>query len=154
MNILQFEPPNLEFICKIYEINKIWNSKYKIRPISVIKLMSGVLCPRSQGSTRKTQGHRVNFRKSEGAFNKFSKRTGIGWSRSLDHKSTIKIRSERERACGALTGGPGESVTVKGRGLTSRAQPLHDGSLTTTYSWLLKWPSATYGWSLTTFSDL
>jgi hypothetical protein len=38
MNILQFEPPNLEFICKRYEINNFWNSKYKIRPISVIKL--------------------------------------------------------------------------------------------------------------------
>jgi hypothetical protein len=34
---LQFEPPNLEFICKRYEINQFWNSKYKIRPISVIK---------------------------------------------------------------------------------------------------------------------
>jgi hypothetical protein len=31
MNILQFEPPNLEFICKRYEINKFWNSKYKMR---------------------------------------------------------------------------------------------------------------------------
>jgi hypothetical protein len=30
---------------------------------------------------------------------------------------------------------------------------LHDGSLTATYSWLLKRPSATYGWSLKTFSD-
>jgi hypothetical protein len=30
---------------------------------------------------------------------------------------------------------------------------LHDGSLTATYSWLLKWPSTTYGWSLKTFSD-
>jgi hypothetical protein len=49
MKILQFEPPNLEFICKIYEINKFWNSKYKIRPISVIKIKSGVLSARSQG---------------------------------------------------------------------------------------------------------
>jgi hypothetical protein len=31
---------------------------------------------------------------------------------------------------------------------------LHDGSLTTTYGWLLKRPSATYGWSLKTFCDL
>jgi hypothetical protein len=30
---------------------------------------------------------------------------------------------------------------------------LHDGSLTATYAWLLKRPSATYGWSLKTFSD-
>jgi hypothetical protein len=37
MNILQFEPPNLEFICKRYEINKFWNSIYNIRPISAIK---------------------------------------------------------------------------------------------------------------------
>jgi hypothetical protein len=36
MNILQFEPPHLEFICKRYEINNIWNLEYKIRPISVI----------------------------------------------------------------------------------------------------------------------
>ena len=38
MNILQFEPPNLEFIYKRNEINKFWNSKYKIRPLSMIKL--------------------------------------------------------------------------------------------------------------------
>jgi hypothetical protein len=34
---MQFEPLNSEFICKRYEINKFWNSKYKIRSISVIK---------------------------------------------------------------------------------------------------------------------
>jgi hypothetical protein len=49
MKILQFEPPNLEFICKRYEINKFWDSKYKIRPISVIKIKSEVLSARSQG---------------------------------------------------------------------------------------------------------
>jgi hypothetical protein len=37
MNILQFESLNLEFICKIYEINKFWNLKYKIRSKSIIK---------------------------------------------------------------------------------------------------------------------
>ena len=37
MDILQFEPPNLEFVCKRYEINKFWNLKYKIRHISMIK---------------------------------------------------------------------------------------------------------------------
>jgi hypothetical protein len=47
MNILQFEPPNLEFIYKRNEINKFWNSKYKIRPISVIKYKFGVLSARS-----------------------------------------------------------------------------------------------------------
>jgi hypothetical protein len=31
MNILQFESPNSEFICKSYEINKFGNSKYEIR---------------------------------------------------------------------------------------------------------------------------
>jgi hypothetical protein len=45
MNILQLEPPNLEFICKRYEINKFWNSKYKIRPVSMIKIKGqGLLC--------------------------------------------------------------------------------------------------------------
>jgi hypothetical protein len=43
MNILQFEPPNLEFICKRYEINKFWISKYKIRSTSAIKYKLGVL---------------------------------------------------------------------------------------------------------------
>jgi hypothetical protein len=37
MNILQFELPNLEFICKSYEINKFGNSKYDIRANSVIR---------------------------------------------------------------------------------------------------------------------
>jgi hypothetical protein len=36
MNILQFESLNLEFICKRYEINNFWNSKYKTRSKSVI----------------------------------------------------------------------------------------------------------------------
>jgi hypothetical protein len=35
MNILQFESLNLEFICKIYEINKFGNPKYEIRSNSV-----------------------------------------------------------------------------------------------------------------------
>jgi hypothetical protein len=47
MNILQFEPLNLEFICKTYEINKFWNSKYKIRPIPTIKYKLEVLSARS-----------------------------------------------------------------------------------------------------------
>jgi hypothetical protein len=37
MNILQFEPLNSKFICKRYEINMFWNSKYKIRSVSMIK---------------------------------------------------------------------------------------------------------------------
>jgi hypothetical protein len=47
MNILQVEPPNLEFICKRYEINKFWDSKYKIRPIYAIKYKLGVLSAKS-----------------------------------------------------------------------------------------------------------
>jgi hypothetical protein len=49
MNILQFEPPNLEFICKRYEINKFWNLKYKVRPISRIRYKLGVLSLITQG---------------------------------------------------------------------------------------------------------
>jgi hypothetical protein len=49
MNILQFEPPNLEFICKRFEIKKFLNSKYKIRPISVIKIKSRGFFARNQG---------------------------------------------------------------------------------------------------------
>jgi hypothetical protein len=59
MNILQLEPPNLEIICKRYEINKFWNLKYKIRPIFVIKIKFGVLSARSQGLGCKLQGRRV-----------------------------------------------------------------------------------------------
>jgi hypothetical protein len=56
MNILQFEPLNLEFICKRYEINKFWNSKYKIRPIYVIKMKFRGFSTRNQGSA---QEHRT-----------------------------------------------------------------------------------------------
>jgi hypothetical protein len=43
MNILQFESLNLELICKKYEINKFWNSKYKTRSKSAIKQKARVL---------------------------------------------------------------------------------------------------------------
>jgi hypothetical protein len=66
MNILQFEPPNLEFICKRYEINKFWNSKYKIRPISVIKLKVRGFSARNQGPKRENQGRRVPFLENRG----------------------------------------------------------------------------------------
>jgi hypothetical protein len=66
MNILQFEPLNSEFICKRYEIIKFWNSKYKIRPISVIKLKARGFSAKFQGSVRKTQGRQVDIRKVEG----------------------------------------------------------------------------------------
>jgi hypothetical protein len=61
MNILQFEPPNLEFICKRYEINKFWNSKYKIRHISVIKIKSKGFSARNPGPDRIKTGPGVIF---------------------------------------------------------------------------------------------
>jgi hypothetical protein len=59
MNIWQFEPPNLEFICKRYEINKFWNSKYKIRPISMTKKVQGLLCkkPGVNAQEHRTAGY-------------------------------------------------------------------------------------------------
>jgi hypothetical protein len=36
MNILQFEPLNLGFIWKRYEIDKFWSLKYEIKPNSAI----------------------------------------------------------------------------------------------------------------------
>jgi hypothetical protein len=85
MNILQFEPPNLEFICNKFEINKFWNSKYKTRPISVIKLKFEVLSARSKGSTRINQGRQVDFQNAEGLFNK--KTTRRAWD-VLSHPIT------------------------------------------------------------------
>jgi hypothetical protein len=66
MKILQLEPPNLEFICKRYEINKFWDSKYKIRPISMIKIKSKVLSARSQGLGCRLLGQRVLIPESWG----------------------------------------------------------------------------------------
>jgi hypothetical protein len=76
MNILQFEPPNLEFICKIYEINKFWNSKYKIRPISAIKYKLRVLSARSQGITAKSRDGGFYYSEAEGSFYKTPNRKG------------------------------------------------------------------------------
>jgi hypothetical protein len=39
----------LEFICKRYEINKFWSSKYKIRSKSRIRYKLGVLSAITQG---------------------------------------------------------------------------------------------------------
>jgi hypothetical protein len=68
MNTLQFEPPNLEFIFKRYEINKFWDLKYKIKPVYVIKYKLGVLSARSQGLDCKFQGRWVLFLGSWGFF--------------------------------------------------------------------------------------
>jgi hypothetical protein len=61
MNILQFESLNLEFICKIYEINKFGNSKYEFRANSVNILKSKAKSARLQGPARENQGRRVDF---------------------------------------------------------------------------------------------
>jgi hypothetical protein len=77
MNILQFESPNLEFICKIYEINKFGNSKYEIRSNSMNIEKSRVKSARLQGLARKNQGRRVDSKQTEGLFNKTTTRRGI-----------------------------------------------------------------------------
>jgi hypothetical protein len=55
MNILQFESLNLEFIWKIYEINKFWSLKYKTRSNYVIYLKVRGLFTKTQGPTRETE---------------------------------------------------------------------------------------------------
>jgi hypothetical protein len=52
MKILQFESLNLEFICKRYEINKFWNSKYKTRSNSTIKQKGGCYSANTQRPAR------------------------------------------------------------------------------------------------------
>jgi hypothetical protein len=61
MNILQFEPLNLEFKCKRYEINKFWNSKYKIRPIYVIKIKVRGISAKTQRPAHENPGRWVDF---------------------------------------------------------------------------------------------
>jgi hypothetical protein len=81
MNILQFESLNLEFICKRYEINKFWNSKYKIRSNSTIKQKARVLSAKLQGPVHENQVLWVESQKPEGLFNKT---TSEGVSADLD----------------------------------------------------------------------
>jgi hypothetical protein len=49
MNILQFEPLNLEFIWKIYEINKFWSLKYDIRANSGLNKSTGSYLKETRG---------------------------------------------------------------------------------------------------------
>jgi hypothetical protein len=70
MNILHFESLNLEFICKRYEINKFWDSKYKISSNFVIKQKARVLSVKLQGPACGKQGLRVESQKPKGLFNK------------------------------------------------------------------------------------
>jgi hypothetical protein len=59
MNILQFESLNLEFICKRYEINMFWNSKYKYRSKSTIKQKGGGFLQILRGLRAKTRDGRL-----------------------------------------------------------------------------------------------
>jgi hypothetical protein len=43
------------------EINKFWNSKYKIRPTSAINLKVSGFSARNQGPKHENQGRRVDF---------------------------------------------------------------------------------------------
>jgi hypothetical protein len=76
MNILQFESLNLEFICKIYEINKFWNSKYNIRPIYAIKYKLGVLSAKPKGSAANSKDDRFYFSEVGGSFYKATNQRG------------------------------------------------------------------------------
>jgi hypothetical protein len=98
MNILQFKPLNLEFICKRYEINKFWNSKYKIRPISMIKIKSRA---RTQDCGLFSEKQRVSL----------TKRPCEGVRVALNHP----ITDGRPRLDLSETGGPGESATGEQR---------------------------------------
>jgi hypothetical protein len=78
MNILQFESLNLEFICKRYEINKFWNSKYKTRSNSAIKYKLGVLSANTRGSAQKRMDGGFYFLEGEGSVYKTAIRRGTG----------------------------------------------------------------------------
>jgi hypothetical protein len=61
MNILQFESLYLEFICKRYEINKFWNSKYKTRSTAAIKQKDRGFSANTRRFACKMQGQWVLF---------------------------------------------------------------------------------------------
>jgi hypothetical protein len=79
MNNLQFESLNLEFICKRYEINKFWNSKYKIR---CKNKMLGVFLQEYRGMRAKTRDCGLNLIKPRGYLTKLPRE---GVSTDLDH---------------------------------------------------------------------
>jgi hypothetical protein len=72
MSILQFESLSLEFICKRYEINKFWNSKYKTRSNSAIKQKARFLSAKLQGPARETRDCGLNLRNPSGYLTKLS----------------------------------------------------------------------------------
>jgi hypothetical protein len=121
MNILQFESPNLEFICKRYEINNFWSSKYKIRSKSVINKKVRGLFARKQGPAYETEGRWVDSYKTKGFFSKTAARRGTGFPQPSDPRSAAKIRSTRERVG---MGGPAQMTCGVGvsAGLTGRVQ--------------------------------
>jgi hypothetical protein len=72
MNILQFESLNLEFICKRYEINKFWNSKYKTRSNSAINLKVRVFLENYKGLRTKLRDSVLILGNPRGSFSKIS----------------------------------------------------------------------------------
>jgi hypothetical protein len=68
MNILQFEPPNLELICKRYEITKFWNLKPKTIPIFVIKHIPKALSTKSHFSAANTRDDVFYYPRTGGSF--------------------------------------------------------------------------------------
>jgi hypothetical protein len=125
MSILQFEPPNLEFICKRYEINRFWNSKYKIRPISTKKIKSRGLSARNQGLGCKNQGWRVNFQKVEGSFNKFpNERVSGDLGRSItDQRLRLDLSASARAGVRPSADKRVRGVSGAGAGLADRSGP-------------------------------
>jgi hypothetical protein len=77
MNILRFEPSNLEFICKRYEIYKFWNSKPSIKPIFLITNNHGFLVQETSGTDVRIKDSGFYFQGTEGSFYKTAKPKGV-----------------------------------------------------------------------------
>jgi hypothetical protein len=100
MNILQFESLNLEFICKIYEINKFWNSKYKTRSNPAIKQKGEGFLQILRGLRVKTRDGGFNLRKSRVSLTK-RPREGVSSpaSRQIhDQRPELDLAGGRRRA--------------------------------------------------------
>jgi hypothetical protein len=79
MNILQFESLNLEFICKRYEINKFWNSKYKTRSNSAINLKVRVFLENYMGLRMKLRDSVLILGNPRGSLAKFPRERVSGF---------------------------------------------------------------------------
>jgi hypothetical protein len=115
MNILQFESLNLKFICKIYEINKFWNSKYKTRSNSAIKQKGGAFLQILRGLHAKLRDDELIFGNLRVSLAKLP-REGLCVNLIhpiADERPQLDL-SERARTRGrerGLIGGPRESAT-------------------------------------------